>query len=46
MKSNYVHGNHLKIYEDGRYEESKYVNDKRTDFNKREPIKLAPREIK
>lgn len=46
MKSNYIHGSYLKIYEDGRYEESTYVNDKRIDFKKQDPIKLTPKDIK
>ena len=46
MKANYVHGSHLKIYDDGRFEESKYVNDKRTDFNKHQPIKPSAKDMK
>ena len=46
MKSNYFHGNHLKIFDDGRYEESRYINDKRTEFVKKPPVVLTLQDIK
>ena len=46
MKSNYFYGGHIKIFDDGRYEESKFINDKRTEYTKKTPICITNQDIK